>query len=232
MAACVVVFFTAKEPYLYSPNGMSGGGHMLNRVVPFPFFLMILWLAAQNFSPLMKSRFINIALVFAIGLLASNLYISHRINIQMEEYLSSKEYIEPGSTLLFLPAATEGYAESTGENLTHRVDPFLHAGDYIGLDKSVVSLANYEATMGYFPFVYRDEINPYVHIGDLEGEGAVNILEYEGKTGGRIDYVLYWLGQKRNTDSEKSKDIYRQLNQAYERVYVSDNELVELFKRR
>ena len=47
---------------------------------------------------------------------------------------------------------------------TKRIDPFLHITNHLARQRSLVLMANYEAKMGYFPIMYRDELNPYTYI--------------------------------------------------------------------
>jgi hypothetical protein len=89
--------------------------------------------------------------------------------------------------------------------------------------------------MGYFPVLFQENVNPYKYIGDLSSievpwRREVSFEDYDKHTGERVDYVIVWLGLKRNTDTEPSRSIYRQLNAKYERIFISENELMELYR--
>ena len=58
----------------------------------------------------------------------------------------------------------------------------------------------------------------------------VDLLDYAPKTGGRIDYVLVWLGRKKNTDSPDLRAVYAQLDKAFKKVFVSEHGLAELYQ--
>ena len=60
----------------------------------------------------------------------------------------------------------------------------------------------------------------------------LDLASYAPTTGGRIDYVLVWLGRKRNAEAPDMQSIYSQLDQDYQRVFVSKNRLAELYRHR
>jgi hypothetical protein len=92
-------------------------------------------------------------------------------------------------------------------------------------------LLNYEANLGYFPVKYRLSHDPFIHIGDIESAPPkVDLLGYASATGGRIDYVLVWLGQKRNTESPEMRSVYAQLDREFRLIFVSKNGLAELYQ--
>ena len=47
---------------------------------------------------------------------------------------------------------------------------FSHAAGYLGVEKRLVLLDNYEANTGYFPLRWRPEVNPYVHLGPFAAQ--------------------------------------------------------------
>jgi hypothetical protein len=69
-----------------------------------------------------------------------------------------------------------------------------------------INLKNYEAGTGLFPLVYRPEVDPYTHMGNVESRPAVVSSRdgkariqpgywfkgYEDRSPGKLDYVLVW----------------------------------------
>lgn len=230
--ACAIVFFLVPEVYMFSSNGFRGGGFILPRIIAFPFFLILLWFASQSFSNSTKKIYFVLSIAFSFFVLILNMQKTAVLNEQIEEYLSGMQYIESNTTLLPLIMDRCGYEIGRREHLTRCYDPFLHASDHIGTQRHVVTMANYEATTDYFPLLFQKEVNPYIHIGDIEHpwENKINFEDYAKHTGGRIDYVLVWLGLKRNMNTESSRSIYHQLETNYERIFISKNELMELYR--
>ncbi len=229
--ACTIVYFLAPETYLISSNGLMGGGFMVARINAFPFFLILLWFASQHFSGLAKKISFVFSIFFSLSLLIINVQKTGVINEQINEYLSAMEHIEENTTLLSLNMDRNGYDKGL-KQLTRRTDPFLHVSSHIGIQRHVVIMTNYEAATGYFPLLFKREANPYAVIGDIERPWLepVNFEDYEKNTGRRIDYVLVWLGLKRNMNTKFSRSIYHQLETNYERIFISKNELMELYR--
>jgi hypothetical protein len=234
--ACTLVYLGAPEVFLVSPNGMEGGGYIGRRIMAFPYFLMILWFASQEFSAVLKRSIVALSVLFSVVILFVNLYQTALINEQVEEFLSGADYIEPHTTILPLVMSRYGYSEDD-ENLqmTSRIDPVSGAINHLARQRSLLMMANYEARVGYFPVMYRDELNPYTYIDgkvmSAQNE-RINFSDYEKRTGGKgkIDYILVWLGRKVITNEEFSQSIYRQVEDKYELLYVSKNGLMELYR--
>jgi hypothetical protein len=233
--ACTLVYLVAPDIDLISPNGMKGGGYIERRVMVFPYFLIILWFASQKYSAALRKNIVTFSVLFSVAILATNLYKTAVINEQIEEYLSGSENIEPYTTILPLVMGRPGYAKNKGDLFltTLRIDPFLHITNHVATQRSLVMMADYEAKMGYFPILYRDELNPYVYIDGniaLAKYENVNFTDYEMRTGGRIDYILVWLGGIDLANESFAQSNYNQLKEKYEKIYTSKNGLQELYR--
>jgi len=222
--------------YLLAPAKMSGGAVINERLMLFPFLLLILWFGTAAWRGAAR-----IGLQTAVALIALVLFGMHaqdyaRVNDYLDEYLSAAEYIEPRSTLLALSFSHQGHTPQ-GRALTQRFGPFIHASGYIAAQRSVVDLKNYEATTGHFPVIYRPELDPYTHIGINHGlerqPPLVNFLDYGERTGGSVDYVLLWQIRDRQRYLEPTLEIFHQLNQGYELIYTSEQrKYVQLWRRK
>ncbi len=97
-----------------------------------------------------------------------------------------------------------------------------------------MSFDNYETQMGYFPTLFRSEVDPYEHLGRTTEDETprVNLQNYSERTGGRVDYVLVWLGRKRNQQHENTVALYDQLRLDFELIFTSPNQLMELFRNK
>lgn len=229
----LAIYATAPETVVVSETGGQGGWYMRDRLSLFPYFALLLWFGAQIYTPAQKKK-VQFAAVFAtVGLLVLHMFSYRGINRQYAEYLSGMHLIEPNSTLLPVHTAYRGYGTDDG-GLTFRADPFRHLSGYIAARRHVVSFDNYETQMGYFPALFRSEVDPYEHLGrTTEDETpAVNLRNYAKRTGGRVDYVLVWLGRKRNQQHDNTVALYDQLQHDYELVFTSPNQLMELFRNR
>jgi hypothetical protein len=216
---------------MITSNGMAAGGFIHMRVSYYIYFALLLWLGAHQYSTGLKVTVQCIAVAISIGLILSNATEYAKINRVLKEYNSIAGQIEPNTTLLPLDSCGGAWTVS----YRNRVKPFLHFSNYIAAERKVLSLRNYEAKAGCFPFVFRSTKNPYLHIGDLQCHRVpppANFIDYEERTGGQIDYVSVWLGKKVHQEHENILSIYRQLNKGYDLVYKSPNGLVELYRRK
>ncbi|MFP5286791.1 MAG: hypothetical protein ACLGI9_13710, partial [Thermoanaerobaculia bacterium] len=218
---------------LVVPSNVGVGGFIEVRLSLFPFFALILWLAASDLPTPLRRGITVAATGLALALLGL-LWTRWRVlDGYLAEYLSTGERIPAGSTVLPLSYSHFGTAPD-GSELTYRIQPFVHAASHIAAGKPVVDLrlyaANYE---GYFPVHYRPELNPYRHIA--QGYWAervppwVEFLTYPRRTGGRVDYVLIWQIPRERTHPA-IRSLWRQLRTGYERVYVSPRGFAEVYR--
>ena len=231
--------------YLYftSPRALSGGGLIEQRLIFYPFFAFIFWFGGQSFSRVARVGVQLIAIAITTGLLLSFWTKYGEMNEYLKEYLSGMHLIEPNKTLL--PLCISHRQLPDGETLSVAVSPFIHAAGYIASQKQIVALDNHEADTSHFPILYRPERNPNHHIGrainqntpiyssTLEAQPPeVDVLTYEKRTGGKIDYVLVWAGGKNLARSDpKVGAIYRQLKVGYDLIFESPGRgLMQLYK--
>ena len=223
--------------YFSAPEGMSGGKYISYRLNLYPFFALILWFGSQA-----HPRFGRIAIqVIGAGLAAVFLVFRaagyDEINDYLDEYTSGTSLIEPNSTLLPLCYSHYGRAPD-GRPLSFRVKVFLHAGGYIGAMKNVVDMDNYQATMGYFPTMWRPELDPFVKLpiikdGLESAPPCVDFQSYPKRTGGRVDYVLLWGLDDTLRQHRCTQLTFQQLQQGFDLIYTSPKRgLMQLYRRK
>lgn len=153
----------------------------------------------------------------------------------VKEYLSVADYIEDESTVLPLSFAHGGLT-ADGEELSDRIWLFIHAADYLGTMKPLIMLGNYEANMGYFPIIWKWNRFPFQFISKDSGiEGlppSVDLLNYDDKTGGSIDYVLLWCFDFTDQTQPSVIDLISQLDQEYELIFISEHSRAKLYKHK
>jgi hypothetical protein len=232
-AAYVVVVFAV-------PEGMSGGLFIPQRLSLFPFFVLILWLGAQP-----PDRFLQRALVAAgaaatLAFLALHAGRYAAFNEQLAEYASAAPHIPRQATVLPLAFSHTGQ-DAQGRPLSVRVSPFRHAGGLLAVEGGAVDLTNYEGDTGYFPLLFRPELNPIKLISrdrtnpDRGISGLppqVDFLSYPERAGQSVDYVMLWdLGDdlRGNPGTQRILD---QLRKGYgDPVYESPGRRVQLYRR-
>ena len=226
--------------YFITPDKMSGGGTIKERLLVYPFFALILWFGTHSYHRLVKQRIQLVAVGIALILLGLHTIKYAELNNYLEEYLSGMHLIEQNTTLLPLSFSHFGHTPD-GQRLSWRqIGPFRHAAGYIAAQRGIVDLANYEAAKGYFPTIFRPQLNSYKYIsieqksGNMEVQPPrVDFLTYPQRTGGRVDYVLLWDVRDEQRDNVYTKSIFRQLQEGYELIYTSPQRgFMHLYRRK
>lgn len=216
--------------YFAAPNEMGQGGFVTHRLNLFPFLLLILWLGTFSFPEEIRIAIRSAGAAVSLGFLAAMFSIWAGLGAYLSDILTAAPHLRPGRTLLTLSFSNAGEDEDgSGDDLTFRTWPFVHAGSHLAARVPLVDLALYEAHENYFPLTYRPQRDPFVHLArdplDLEAQPPrVNLGRYPW----RIDYVLLvWP----TADERGAQDVRRQLG-AYERVHVSPEGLAELWRHK
>jgi hypothetical protein len=224
-----VAFFAA-------PNQLSGGGFVNHRLVLFPFLTAILWFGTFEHPVRRRLRVqlaaAGIALAF-LGLFAWEYRQTDRL---LSEIVAAGDFIEPDHTFLFLSYAHQG-EDGKGGKTTFRTWPFVHAGGYLAARKRLVDLSLYEAKEDYFPFYFRPALNPFFllaanPLGIESHPPDVDLLGYQRRTGGSVDYVMLWGLRDELRGDPKVRAVLGQLAAAYDLIHRTRDGRVLLYKRR
>jgi hypothetical protein len=224
--------------YFLAPSSLAGGAFVNTRLSLFPFFTLILWLGTFSFGAMARWLIQTGAALTALALLALHASAYVQLNEYLAEYLSVEGQLQPNTTLLPL-TFTRSLRDSPLAGV--KVGAFRHASGYLAACAGVVELENYEATTGYFPVHFKEELNPFVFLSP-EGRGTdiglqaepprVDIAAYEERTGKSIDYVLLWNVRPEQRDEPAGRAIFEQLEEGYDLVFTSSPRgLLHLYRR-
>jgi len=110
------------------------------------------------------------------------------------------------------------------------INVFLHASNYISLERKLVSFENYEASQSYFPTHWKQGINPGSYFPEYgENLKDSSFLAFANKTGNWPDYILLCkLPEYESNDNS----IMAELNKNYVLTSMSEHKYARLFKRR
>ena len=233
--AYTALYMLSPETILITPNGMEGGGYIDQRLNLFPFFALLLWFATQEYTAFLKKGIKITAVSISTIMLAIHMYKYVELNEYIIDYLSGMNKIEPNSTVLGLSFASQGPTKNELP-ASKRVELFTHTIDYIATQRHSVSFTNYEANHGYFPLIYRSELNPYKHLVlndvDIETplEAELEFHNYTQRTNGTLDYILLWGLEEEHHKNNKVISILNQLENGYDLIYRSPLKLMTLYK--
>lgn len=234
---CGLLLAAAGSAFLYfvAPITMAGGTHTNPRFILFALCLLIIALGTYQFTPREKFTIGTIAAGLAVLQIGLNTPVYARINVDVAEYLSPTELIEPRSTLVALCFAHEGCTVGTKRGYL-RIDPFLNLSGYISAQRNSVNLFLPAPHTNYFPIRYRPEVNAarYLQIEDMRGTRVwvQRIGDYASETGGHIDYVLLWRVSDAFARGEDTAHLSGWLSQNYELIFTSVRNQLHLYRHR
>ena len=203
--------------YYTLPNQINSGGYVSDRLNFLFFIFIIIWIS--NYTWNKKTVIIACAISIAchIGLL--NYYVKQIswLNTYAKEVHSLAEKIEENSVIL--PMGTPP-------------DWMLgHISNYVGAEKKVIILENYEAYTGYFPTLWNWDSIPNLTFGDTNlNEICTNSFqtEFNRTLGKKVDYIIFT--GKINLQEECKIKIDSTLNQSYLEFFVSADSTFKLYK--
>jgi hypothetical protein len=182
--------------YFLSPEGVSGGTMLKDRLCLYPYLILIPWLA-----PGLGSRARRIAVAaMAVAALLNLGYVAEWYRLlsgDMTEYLAGLDGVRPGSRVLPLFFAHQARGS--------RLDPLNHAIGYKALERGLVDWDNYEATSTHFPTRFRDTA-PMPDTTSIEADpGRLRMKMWRH----RADYVYTWKMPPGHPFEERLEPFYR-----------------------
>lgn len=164
--------------YFVSPEGMSGGTLLKNRLSLYPYLLLIPWLAPRgNAWRVATVATVAVLTAFQVGVLTRWYGL---VQPEIREVLAAAEPIAPDSRVL--PLIFKRNAAAGGPGV------LSHVLDYAAAEKGWVDWGNYEAMTGHFPVRFRPEAGQSDIFGLEAHPGQLNLRAYKGRT----DYVFTW----------------------------------------
>lgn len=165
--------------YFVSPEGVSGGTMLKNRLCLYPYLILVPWLAPGLGG---WGRRIGVAALAAAALLNLGSVVEwyRLLSGDMAAYLAGLDGVRPNSRVLPLLFAHQAHGS--------RLDPLNHAIGYKALELGLIDWDNYEATSTHFPTRFRDSA-PVPDTGEIEaapGRLRMKIWKH------RADYVYTW----------------------------------------
>jgi hypothetical protein len=184
--------------YWVSPEGMSGGTLLKNRLSLFPYLILLPWLAPRLARIGRAAVLVGVAalLIFQIVKI-QGWYRSMQPDIR--SFVAATEPIPPNSRVL--PLLFDRDTESP------RFGALGHAIDYVAVEKGLVEWDNYQAASGLFPVRFRAEVGvPDIYAIEAH-PGRVDLRWYRP----RADYVFTW-------ELDPESRVARQLARNYRRL--------------
>lgn len=136
------------------PVSANGGTMITPRLVYFPLFSLVLWLASRSWPKFVPGWFpIAVGLGTALALHVLHLPMYREYQPLMQDLISARSHLRADLPLRFAcirPGFPQVRDPETGE---HPISPA--AGAYLAAELNLVAVSNYEASTDHFPFVFR-----------------------------------------------------------------------------
>lgn len=136
--------------YFILPNQINSGGYVSDRLNYLFFIFVLIWISSHTINKMLVTTFCTISIICHFGLM--NYYFKQisTLNKYAESIHTLARKVEPNSVILPLGTPPDWMLG--------------HISNYIGANKKVVILENYEAYTGYFPIVWNWQSIPNVSI--------------------------------------------------------------------
>ncbi|PKP02767.1 MAG: hypothetical protein CVU11_10655 [Bacteroidetes bacterium HGW-Bacteroidetes-6] len=196
--------------YFYLPDSDGQAGFVSLRLCYLFFIFLIIWLSTQ---PLPKWLMVFIVLVVATINVRLVVYYSSVIK-EMDGIASScydaAEFIEPNSVVLPLNYSDNWLA--------------IHSSNYLGAEKPMVILDNYECFTDYFPLKWNSNSFPNLTLGKLHSAQIPDLVWQSNPNNEdvKIEYVFVLGKTDANLDSIHSM-VFLELNSEYKLVFSDEN---------
>ena len=204
--------------YFLSPDSISGGSLISDRLSLYLFLIFIVWLGTFRYKRWLKTSVVIISILVTLVSLYQKSIKFSEINPYIKDYMSGTELIHKSSTVLPLSYFNHGACLLDKVSIFYRIDPLINAAGYIAAQKNCVEFLNYQAGTTYFPTQWKKYRNPYVYIGKIGYlPSTIDLNSYSGT----IDYVIIYCLRAELLTEEPITSLFNQLNRSYKMIYRS-----------
>ena len=192
-------------------------GLVSSRIILFFFLFLIAWLSTKKFHTWLHILAFVIINYVNIALLDIYYSATKDNNFLAAEISKASREIEPFKTVL--PALNSDY--------------WLHGhiSNYLGIDRPMVILENYEATLDWFPLKWNSNKIPNLYFGKMSPEeGCLSWVRNINNDIAMIDYVFILNDEQEIISEDCAKKISNALNEDYLEVYKSENNKILVYR--
>jgi hypothetical protein len=204
--------------YYIEPDG-SGAGMMSERYNLIFYIFLIIWMASQLLPKRISQMLMLLVVLLHLALLFKNQNGTIRgLNKDALSIVEASKYMEPNSLVLPINM-TDNWLEG-------------HFSNYLGIDKPLILLENYEASVNWFPLKLNWDKLPKVQLDNKDSISGLRWISNPYTSNiKQIDYVLLY-GIITKINDAKWIELKNTLNLKYNLVYSSPNNYIGLYKKK
>jgi hypothetical protein len=227
----VTILVILISSYFFAYESMLGGSYIRYRLECLIYMFALVMVALVALPVYLR---ISLAGFFAVMTLV---YFGIRwqafkdIDIMVGEFHSLRPHIKDKSVILPLKYVDFPKDYRGENNMASRVLLFSHVGETLYLDgKQCIFLENYEANTGYFPLLWKEKVNPFVHLGRAIEAAPPNVdIQKYNVRNHRIEHIVIWGRQGDIMENPLTQSVSDTINKYYDLVYTTPLYTVELY---
>ncbi|MEI8201959.1 MAG: hypothetical protein WCH34_03045 [Bacteroidota bacterium] len=195
-----------------------------------PWMFLIVWMATLDYHKWIHSAVLIATFVMVVGQTIFRAPVYAKSSEVFGDYVSIEPQITANSTVLPLVFSNNGIYKDR-QLISDKLYLYANASNLIGAFKPIIVMTNIPALYNQFPYIWKQEMNPWTFIGNLHFEPPeANFVDYRKKTTGDIDYVVTWFADNRYSGNAASLLIMEQLQNEYQLIYTSPLGFAKLYK--
>ena len=203
--------------YFFLPDSTSYGGFITTRVSLILYLIIMLWISAHKIPKIISVLMIGVVFYSHFFLVTYYTSLIKNLNEIAKDCNEAGKIIEPNSVILPLNYSQEWLA--------------LHFSNYMGIEKPMVILDNYEAVNDYFPLIWNW---PHLTSPIYDNIAENNFLcmdssTYLNQANYKVDYIFV-LDDINNKEDECRDQKKKELLELTELVFENNNCKVYKFK--
>jgi hypothetical protein len=178
-----------------APTQAAGGTLITPRLVYFPLFLLLVWLASLDWPRRMAPACAAAGIGLALMGLAARWPIYQRYDQRIAGFLNLAAD-RPASIVDFFQSASNASTADLDAGGTPHLPPGVWG--YVAARKRGILLSDYEPTLAYFPFRFRPGVSPWPYVIDppagcaLQGQ-LIDEARYRRGSGLQVDAQIMWI---------------------------------------
>jgi hypothetical protein len=199
------------------PDG-SSAGMMSDRYCLIIFIFILIWVVSRALPNKLNSFIIFFILVLHFGLLFKHLNATiKKLDSNAVSIQKTGEYINANNIVLPINLS-DNWME-------------LHFSNYLGVDKPMILLENYEASVDWFPIKWNYKKIPNILLGDRNSISGIHWISNSNSMNIRqIDNILLY-GNMSNINNPNWKELKELLTSDFKLKYNSKNNYVMLYEK-
>ena len=222
----LLIFFIGA--YFVAPENAFGGEQLKQRIQWITYLYAVLLISLIELPRWIRWLSVGLSIVLVVSLCKFQWRYMKQTNQLTQRLRAVSSVITTHSTVL--PLCFNTFGEMEGKTISDFGRHNNHLGELIQGNKDIVFMDNYEANTTYFPLRYKNDINPFIFLGDQEAKPpVVSLTDYTKRCA--IDYILLFNLTENDRRSDAYQHLILEMNGTYRNAYSDTDSSVLLFKR-